>query len=83
MAQSTILPKIKKNNKKYMTNGTIHLRILDDLKELNIKTDLSAGSLTDIAAVERGSPPLRGSGITHLVVHNEMDASTDSVVGEL
>lgn len=38
--------------------------------------------MTDITAVERGSPPLRWSGITHLVVHNEVDTSTDSVVRE-
>jgi len=37
---------------------------------------------TDIRAVQGGPPPLRWSGISHLVVQNEVDAPTDSVMGE-
>lgn len=40
-------------------------------------------SLTDITTVQRGSPSLGWSGVTHLIVHNEVDAPTDSVVREV
>lgn len=40
-------------------------------------------TLTDIAAVQRRSRPLRRSGVAHLVVDNQVDAATHSVVGEV
>lgn len=40
-------------------------------------------SHTNITAVQRRSPPFRGSGITHLVVYNKVDAPTNSEVGEI
>ena len=40
-------------------------------------------SLTDITTVHRWSPSLWWSGETHLVVHYEVDAPTDSVVRQV
>lgn len=40
-------------------------------------------TLTDITAVQRRSRPLRRSGVAHLVVDNQVDAATHSVVGEV
>ncbi len=38
---------------------------------------------TDITTVQRWSAPLWGSGVAHLIVHDEVDASTYSKMGEI